>query len=107
MHTRREGGAQASKYFPFSFPREIRRCGGLCVCYLLLCPDEGERTTTTRRAAVPIDRLMKHLVPGYLLSLLMRAARAQQNEKPVGTTKVLFFFFFNKRVEIVFLGVSM
>ena len=84
------------------------------MCYLLLCPDEGERTTTTTtrmRAAVPIDRLMKHLVPGYLLSLLMRA-RAQQNEKPVGTTKVLFFFLFyffflNKRVEIVFLGVSM
>jgi hypothetical protein len=56
----------------------------------------GERTTTTRRAAVPIDRLMKHLVPGYLLSLLMRA-RAQQNEKPVGTTEVLFLSFFLTR----------
>ena len=56
----------------------------------------GQRRRGGERAAVRIDRLMKHLVLGYLLNLLMRA-RAQQNEKPARTTEVFFSFRFLTR----------
>jgi hypothetical protein len=50
----------------------------------------------TRERAVPIDRLMKHLVPAQLINAGKSRGkrRRRRKRKPVGTTEVLFFLSF-------------
>jgi hypothetical protein len=77
---------------------EIRRCGGLCLLLLRVSrwKKEEKKKGRTRERAVPIDRLMKHLVPAQLINAGKSRGkrRRRRKRKPVGTTEVLFFLSF-------------